>query len=275
MKDNFEKNIRNWKIPALLSKEEAWQKLNARIEGKETKVIPIFTQRHVWVSLAASFALLVGMLFFINNDTTYTIEAKYGQKEVVALPDGSIATLNSGSSLSFSKDDFKNERRIELKGEAFFEVEKGSTFSVKTKQGTVTVLGTSFNVCDRNDFYRVSCASGKVKVEQGVSVQFLTKGQKTELLQNGLSNPIECDVASIDDWFDQDLYHFENMNLEDVFSELERQFNVKIGSKDISRELVNADVSLSNVETALDIVCTTVGLEYKMIKTGHFMINKK
>ena len=275
MNDKFEKNIENWKVPAQLSKKEAWDKLNERIGRAETKVIPLYARRQVWVSLAASVALIVGMVFFISQDTTFTISADLGQKERVALPDGSLAILNSGSTLEYKAGDFNKNRKLHLDGEAFFVVEKGSTFSVVTKTGTVTVLGTSFNVCDRNKIYRVSCETGKVKVEQGSSIQFLTRGLKTESENNVLTEPSTCEAEAINDWFEQGLYHFDNVALTDVFLELERQFNVEIDVKGPLNDLVDADVNLSNVETALDIVCTSFGFEYKKIKTGQFMITKK
>ena len=276
MSENFEKNIRHWKVPAQLSKEEAWERLNSRIGHKKpTKVIHLFTQRHVWVSMAASVALLVGMFFFINNDTTFTITADHGHKEKVNLPDGSLAILNSGSSLQYDKGKFNKSRALVLDGEAFFQVQKGSAFSVVTEKGKVTVLGTSFNVCDREGMYRVSCETGKVKVEHGSSTQFLTRGLKTESEHNVLIEPDACDAEAINDWFEKDLYHFENIALKEVFLELERQFNVKLIAEELPTGQVDADVSLTNIETALDIVCTSFGLEYKKIKTGQFMITKK
>ena len=51
-----------------------------------------------------------------------------------------------GVKFQFDKKRFTDERIIQLRGEAFFEVEKGSRFVVQTGKGAVEVLGTSFNV---------------------------------------------------------------------------------------------------------------------------------
>jgi ferric-dicitrate binding protein FerR (iron transport regulator) len=52
-----------------------------------------------------------------------------------------------------------------LEGEAFFDVVKGASFKVLTKQGAVEVLGTEFNVISRDDYFEVQCLEGKVRVE--------------------------------------------------------------------------------------------------------------
>ena len=281
MQDKFEKNISNWKIPALLSKKDAWEMVNKKIsllnekQNKTTKILPLFSQRTVWVSMAASIALILSMVFILGQNNVYTIEANYGEKERIILPDGSSVVLNAGSSLSFDKKNFNKNRTLELKGEGFFHVEKGSTFSVRSDKGKVIVLGTSFNIYDRGGIYRVSCETGKVKVEQGTTVQFLTEGLKTESLGNDLKEPVPCDVNTIKDWFEIDTYHFENVSLTIVFQELERQFNIKNDLEEVPSDLVNADVRLKNIDTTLDIICSTFGLEFRSLSNDHYVISKK
>lgn len=281
MQDKFDIITSNWKVPSLLSKEEAWERVNSKIskeshsQQKEPRVLQLYSNKTLWVSMAASIALILSLVFLLEQDGQYTVETLNGEKEHIDLPDGSFAVLNSGSTLSFDKKNFEKNRTLHLTGEGFFQVEKGSTFSVLTDHGKVTVLGTSFNVCDRNGMYRVSCETGKVKVEQGTSSQFLTKGLKTERVEDMLSAPQACDIEAINDWFDSDIYHFENNSLSDVFQELERQFNVIIEAKDLSSDLVNADVSLKEITKALDIICSTFGLEYRSLSDDHFIIKKK
>ena len=73
------------------------------------------------------------------------------------------------------------ERILKLKGQVYFEVKKGSKFSVRSTQGIVSVLGTSFNIYDREGAYKVECFTGKVKVEsiESETKVYLTKGLKT------------------------------------------------------------------------------------------------
>ena len=75
-----------------------------------------------------------------------------------------VFRLNAKSLLAFNKKDWKQEREVELDGEAFFKVAKGSSFNVITKSGTVTVYGTQFNVKQRDNYFEVICYEGLVGV---------------------------------------------------------------------------------------------------------------
>jgi Fe2+-dicitrate sensor, membrane component len=63
--------------------------------------------------------------------------------------------LNSSSQLSYSKNKWDSKREVTLNGEAFFKVSKGSTFDVITLNGKVSVLGTQFNVKQRENYFEV------------------------------------------------------------------------------------------------------------------------
>ena len=105
-------------------------------------------------SLAATVVVLVlvGVIakpFLTGTEQVEWEEIAAGdEKRVVKLPDGSTVTLNENSSLRFAKGETAPNRDVELTGEAFFEVEKNPDrpFIVSTDAGTITVLGTSFNV---------------------------------------------------------------------------------------------------------------------------------
>ncbi len=78
----------------------------------------------------------------------YKIKVAYGSKSTIELPDSSIVVLNSGSTLSYPDRFETGNRTVILNGEAFFEVKKNKhcPFYVKTKDITIRVLGTKFNV---------------------------------------------------------------------------------------------------------------------------------
>jgi transmembrane sensor len=97
------------------------------------------------------------------------IEVPYGSKSRVLLPDGSVVTLNSGSSLKYSNSDFSSDiRSVYLTGEGFFSVTKNPTkpFYVTTPGIKVKVLGTTFNVkaYADEDIEEATLVSGKVEI---------------------------------------------------------------------------------------------------------------
>ena len=137
--------------------------LNKRFTEEETKkkkrIIPLWSY-----AAAASIALVffVYTLYFSGGETTYTTQL--AEKTQFELPDGSQVDLNADSEVTFTKSDWSENRSLNLSGEAYFKVKKGSTFTVATSQGNVSVLGTQFVVNSRKNLYNVICYEGKVLV---------------------------------------------------------------------------------------------------------------
>lgn len=101
---------------------------------------------------------------------TYTeVHVKNGEHKRIILPDGTSVTLNAGSYLRYPREFITDVRRIEMNGEAFFEVSRDEEkpFLIHTKDADVKVLGTSFNVkaFDMDEQLTVSVQTGKVQVD--------------------------------------------------------------------------------------------------------------
>lgn len=101
---------------------------------------------------------------------TYTeVHVKNGEHKRIILPDGTSVTLNASSYLRYPREFITDVRRIEMNGEAFFEVtrDEEKPFLIHTKDADVKVLGTSFNVkaFDMDEQLTVSVQTGKVQVD--------------------------------------------------------------------------------------------------------------
>ncbi len=215
--------------PEKTSKAEAWNMLEAKINEaskSETKVIPIY--RNTWfIGIAASFTLILGALYLLNLTQEIRVETGFAESEMIYLPDSSIIHLNSDSKVSYSEKGWNKNREIQLSGEAFFEVKLGSNFAVNTNNGTVEVLGTSFNVRSRTNTFNVACKTGKVRVSNKENQVILTPGLSTRLKKGVLIEPLEVSVKSIDSWRNGETF-LDGSTLQDAFNELERIFNVKV-----------------------------------------------
>jgi ferric-dicitrate binding protein FerR (iron transport regulator) len=113
--------------------------------------------------VAAAVIVLLG----VSQWLWWSVEsfvAPVGSHLAVVLPDGSKVELNSESDLSFHRYRWLLQRRVNLRGEAFFEVAKGKRFDVVSDVATTSVVGTSFNVLARAENYTVTCLTGKVAV---------------------------------------------------------------------------------------------------------------
>lgn len=209
-----------------------------------------------WAGIAASLLLVVSLWAFWPGGDLELVAAAGSTPTPTDLPDGSTVRLNAGSSVRFA--DEADGRVATLEGEAFFEVEKdGSTFSVNTPQGTVTVLGTSFNVYSRNGDMRVSCRTGKVRVAftSDGSTHTLTQGMSVSLAAGSQVVASEEVAAEALDWLDGRSV-FNSRPLGEVLRELERQFDLAFESSPPfdQTKVITTTFPHGSVDAALDIV---------------------
>lgn len=190
-------------------------------------------------------------------------ENKPGQKTKVLLPDGSIAYLNSSSSIRYFSGFIGDERRVLLEGEAYFEVakDKSKPFIVESRTIETVALGTAFNVnaFDDSNLIRVSLVEGEVRVNQ------MGNKSKTVILNPGRELVIVPDSRSflempfnLEDvigWKDGKLV-FNSATINEVSQKLERWYGVQIQVKGKVPEnwkvtTVYEDQTLKNVLTDL------------------------
>lgn len=162
-----------------------------------------------------------------------SISTPKGVKSELLLPDGSRVRLNGGTRIAYPAL-FGRERRVEVDGEAFFEVahDDAKPFVVVTGQVASTVLGTTFNVhaYAEDENIRITLASGSLLVDGGPGSRrvrlhpgeqgFFEKRSRMLTLR-------EVDVDHILSWREDKLY-FRAEPLESIARSLERQFNVEI-----------------------------------------------
>jgi transmembrane sensor len=149
--------------------EQNWLELSQKLTQTQKKSQPKVSSLWKYVGIAASMLLLFGVYQFFGY--TQSAIADIGSTKSVLLPDKSVVVLNSQSSIAYSKM-FAMHRKIKLDGAAYFEVEKGKVFTVKTAYGEVEVLGTKFEVIARPDWFEVTCFEGKVKVKSEKMLPF-------------------------------------------------------------------------------------------------------
>ncbi|MEO6191345.1 MAG: FecR domain-containing protein [Saprospiraceae bacterium] len=211
--------------PRLGSKEKIWNSIQANTvinhsqNPKKTKLWPYL------LSAAASLALI---LYFTLLRTDVVIESSLlAQTKIVRLPDSSFVTLNAGSEISYDNLSYNSNRKLKLKGEAFFQVKKGSSFIVTTDIGEVRVLGTSFNIYSRKNIMSVLCFTGKVGVKFNYSEKdyILTHGMEIKSENHSISSST-IEVEDFKSWRDG-YFYYENAPLSQVMEELQRQYELK------------------------------------------------
>lgn len=248
--------------------QELWnsiqKEINDSIPKTSTKTINL--NNSWWKYGAAVVVLGLIFVFYYRNFVPqhHTETAHKGFTHDVTLPDGSTVNLNAESTISYDEERFQAGRYISLKGEAFFQVEKGKTFQVNTEMGIVTVLGTSFNIYARNQDWVVTCYTGKVSVkDQSGEEVILTKGQEA-VYKNG-TFVTSSHYSNQPDW-QKGLFNYSNASLETVFEELQRQFNVRFIYKnaDIQKMRFSGTISNKSLEKALEVISKSMGINYKI-----------
>ncbi len=144
------------------------------------------------------------------------------------LEDSSKVWINADSRLKYPTHFAGDERRIELEGEAYFEVKPGNKpFIVQTSMGDVKVLGTSFGVrVYEQENMLTTLVSGRVLYRGRDSVQ-LDPGEQAVV---SLSGRIEKRVVDIDEYvgWKNGMYVFDHLPLEEIIRDLERWYGVTI-----------------------------------------------
>lgn len=256
-------------VPATKTKAAAWNDLmgaineespdNERVLVTEKKT----NSRWLVYALSIAAALVLGYFTLIDNSNSGMVSFETATAQIITetLPDQSEVTLNAGSFISYNSDNWPTARAVELKGEAFFEVSKGNTFTVDTELGRVTVLGTSFNVYHRDKDFNVACFTGSVQVNINADQVVLKPGQKATIdTQSGRLMVQDFNPQLSATWRIGEFY-FDAVELTKVIRELERQFNIKIEvTGDISDRFYSGFFSTQNLAEALQLVFVPMGL---------------
>ena len=222
------------------------------------------------LKIASIVIITLGIYFTFFNTNQIVVQTLVSQQVTTELPDQSKVTLNAGSELTYSEKDWKNHRQLHLKGEAYFKVAKGNIFEVKTAQGLVTVVGTEFNVKQRDDYFEVQCFEGIVKVSSGNYSETLLAGDTFRLLNNEFSQ--DRTTVSQPEWT-QNQSRFKAIPLKAVIAELQRQYDIKIIVEQVNEDrLFTGGFEYNNIENALLSVTQPMGLNYKTNETNDVII---
>jgi len=267
-----------FRTPRGSSPEEALARLKAKI-GSGPAIVPakialVRTLAFRIASAAAAIIIIAGLWFMFRPGFTDQVVAVKGTHLEHKLPDGSQVSVNADSRLAYDLKHFSEERKVSLTGEAFFSVVKGSRFVVTTKHGDVAVLGTSFNVYARDEYFRVSCLTGRVRVSSSGNTVEINPGEDAELQNGQLVLSGAKDIQASTGWIRGE-FIYDNSPLNQVLNEIERQFNIKFVAGDLDGRYFTGTFTSKDLKNALDIVCIPMGLTYVVGEKGKVYIREK
>lgn len=217
--------------------DKQWSALRRRLIPihKSIKISQLFRN---FMRYAAAFIISILCyqitMYILDTDDPVSltnIETGIGERAKITLPDGSRVWINSCSKLSYDSRFGKQERPVNIWGEAYFEVhsDKEKPFLVHNGMFTYRVTGTSFNVSAFHDENETSIAllEGGVMIEFGKQSEKLSPGEKfTFNKKTGKYKLDKMDVHRLTAWRTGEII-FENISFPELTSKLERSFNVK------------------------------------------------
>lgn len=205
----------------------------------------------------------------------YTLIVPKGKTYDIDLVDGTSVTLNADSKLIFPANFTDDNRIVTLSGEAFFKVakDKKRPFIVKTNQGEVKVLGTHFNVSSYKDATTdaVSLIEGKVQVSKDNEVLTLIPGQEALLRKNEAIKISSFDPEEVLAW-KEGLFLFDDRNLDQVLSELEKWYSVEFKYNNTSLKSIPIYIKIKKDRKIEDILKALEQTNHiKFSKTNHII----
>ena len=223
------------------------------------------------IRMAAVVVICLGIFYYTTTLDT-KVSTLIAEKQTIELPDASKVAINTQSLLTYNKHDWKHTRKVSLTGEAYFEVAKGSKFEVMTPNGIVSVLGTKFNVRQRDDDFEVVCYEGLVQVVYGSYIEKLSAGNRFLILDGKLVS-VEQESQAAPSWINHQST-FKSLPYKDVIAEFERQYNINIDAQDVDdSQLFTGSFTHNNLDVALKSI--TLPLQLTYTKTGKTITLKR
>lgn len=273
----------------VLSLDEAWHDLEARIESGGTRSdrparrSASYRKRGRLVAVALALCAVALGLWVWQLPVAATAPA--GEQHNVTLADGSIVHLNSGTQLRYRPRALPlltdRRRFVELSGEAFFEVVPAEhPFIVQTADAVVEVLGTTFNVRafagPHDGATEVTLASGRVRVghrrrpQQDVVLSEPGKSVRVEVTADSALVTKSATLDHVLAWR-RDAFAAVDRPVALILHELERRYDVSIQVE----EGVAVEDSMTllygpgiNPERILHDICLVQGCRYRPTSRG-------
>lgn len=251
-------SVRYYRVPTSVEKGAALNLLLTKVknkEGKKSFSIQIFPYLQYAASLAAAAVIIVAFIIFsgksvIKNESMQSISFR--------LPDQSRVIITNGSEISFKKR--FTDRIVTLKGEGYFEVFPGNTFTVKTTNGSVQVIGTRFSIRDQKKTFHVECYEGKVNVNHGGKVHLLGKGDG--LTTGGKDAELFSIQESSYPVYARFIGSYVEAEITEVFKDMEQFFGITIRSGFQGKRYYTGFFETGSLENALILLCEPLELTF-------------
>lgn len=284
-------NIADVKIPNV-GKE--WNKVRDAIAASQQanscyrlseNVYPAFMDKKyksIWLLKIAAVVAMVFISYFAFKQISFnkvkltekkvlqevcTFETKKGERATIKLSDNSTVYLNSASSLKYPKTFNGTYRTVELNGEAYFSVTSDmlKPFRVKVDSQIIEVVGTEFNIYNRNNNFRIVVTKGKVNAfkQDSNKIVAVAQGEMVQLSShNDLTMPVKVNVNDYLGWRVNKLI-FKDRPLDDVMKEVENYFSVDVKFKNdkLKKKLLSGSFKINRLDEIITAISISMNVD--------------
>lgn len=217
--------------------------------------------KHTLPRVAAALIPLIAIasIWIYQSSSINTIEVATlaGEQKEIQLPDGSTVWLNACSKISYNEKFSDSLRNVTLTGEAYFSVVRNEhkRFVVITKNLSVTVLGTQFNVkaYPNDELVTTILTHGKVAIQLPKEKYTLQPNQELVYNVANKSSVLQGVSDSTSTWRNGSLV-FNELTMGDIFNALERRFNVRFIYSKASLPTDKYSIKFTNNESLTQIL---------------------
>ncbi|WP_295769348.1 FecR family protein [uncultured Mucilaginibacter sp.] len=212
-----------------------------------------------------------------NSILNNTVRTPRGGQYQIYLPDGTHVWLNAASALTYPQSFSGKTRRVQLKGEGYFEVTKNRAmpFHVLTESQDVEVTGTHFNINGYmdNGFINTTLLEGGIIVHNQGNSKKIVPGEQAIVS----TNPFTIKVTTVDTdeavaW-KNGLFEFNNASLKLILNQLERWYDIRVDYNNIPEKRYNGMIPRSaNLSKVLNMLEVTGNIKFKIEKNRQLKV---
>jgi len=292
-KDTFNKYKQSWILSGINKKnkkidvEREWVTLSSKLFRNRIEPTPSPKVKELQPGIplifriAAAVVVLFAVSFFL-----YNFFLKPGTVEMMAattietetLSDGTTITLNRNSTFKYPKKFTKDVRKVELTGDAYFEVEhnKNQPFIIESQNIEIEVLGTSFYVDSHEDIYAVEVVvnSGGVALRSDKENQIILKAGDKGIFNKKTGKLFmekNTDV-NYNSW-NTKLLVFDDTKLAKVVDKLNEVYdtNIEIINPEIDNYRITVTFDNMTIEAVINILRETLDIVIEKHDNGYFI----
>lgn len=182
----------------------------------------------------------------LETPTIHTLSTPVGGQYQVTLADGTKVWLNAASVLKYPSRFTSSERKVELSGEAYFEVsknEKQPFYVFLSDSSGVKVLGTHFNVMsyDNENEKHITLLEGSVLVTTKTHTSKLEPGSQAHIINHLITENNDVDTEEVVGW-KNGLFIFHDASMETIMRQVERWYDARVVFKGQIKQQFNATI---------------------------------